>query len=402
MPMFTYKARNKEGKLIVGQIQANSALELKEALFHEGMVPIDVSESRIGMQSLQNMFDGVKDQEIMIFTRQFYTLFKAGVSIDSIMDTMIKQTKNKFFENALERVKCDIAAGATLAQAFSRHPKVFNELYVAMLSAGEEAGILEEVLLQLSDLQEKEFEIKRGIKGATLYPKIVMVVLFLAVTVLMIFVVPGFTSFYSGFNAELPLPTRILTWISNFFVYYWYILFSSIAGIYYLYRRYYNTNTGKLKIDKIRMTMPVFGQLNMKVANARFGHILSALYRSGMPMPKSLEVVSRVIDNAAFSKQVLHVREDIQMGATLSEGLGRQSYFPPVVVETAGVGERSGALDEMLSTIAEHFDSEVKHSIKNLTTMLEPIMLVFIFSFVGLLALAIFLPIWNLSSVVNK
>ncbi|MBT3182328.1 MAG: type II secretion system F family protein [Deltaproteobacteria bacterium] len=403
MPTFQYKARDKDGILISGEIEAVTAQELKDGLFHEGLIPLSVKEVRSGALKLNisGLFDKVRPEEIMIFTRQFHTLFKAGVSIDTILDTMIKQLSGRSLKNALVRVRADVASGSTLAQAFGRHPKIFNELYVSMLSAGEEAGILEEVLSHLSELLSKDYEIKKNVKGATLYPKIVITVLILAIVFLMIFVVPRFVDFYGRYGAELPVPTRILIGMSSFFRNYWYIALGGVTILIILYRRFYNTNVGRFKIDRLRLKFPVFGPLNLKVANARFGHILAALYRSGLAMPRSLEVVANVLDNAAGSLEVLKVRDEIQRGSTLSEALSRQTYFSPVIVETTAVGERAGALDEMLATVAEHFDAEVTHTIKNLTTLLEPLLLVGIFGFVALLALAIFLPIWNMSEVIS-
>ncbi|MFA5187269.1 MAG: type II secretion system F family protein [Patescibacteria group bacterium] len=403
MPSFYYKARDHEGVLVTGEIEASSADELKEGLFHEGMIPLDVREIEKGGMALKmpNFMTGVKPGEIMVFTRQFYTLFKAGVSMDAILGAMARQMKSGALRNALVRIRADVASGSSLAQAFGRHPKIFSELYVSMLAAGEEAGILEEVLRHLSDLLVKEYEIKKNVKGAILYPKIVLTVLILAVMFLMMFVIPKFVDFYGRFSAELPLPTRILIGISMFVKNYWYVVLAIAIGGIYLYRRFYNTNTGRLKIDNIRFNLPVFGDLNIKVANARFGHILAALYQSGLSMPRSLEVVANVIDNAAFAREVLQIRDRIQKGSTLSEAISHQKFFPPIMVETTSVGEKAGALGEMLNTVAEHYDTEVNHLIKNLTTMLEPIMLVLIFSMVLVLALAIFLPIWNLSTVVS-
>ncbi|MFA4875416.1 MAG: type II secretion system F family protein [bacterium] len=403
MPTFHYKARDREGVLVTGEIEAVSAEELKEGLFAEGMIPLDVHEVRRGTFSITatDIFGRVKPEDIMIFTRQFYTLFKAGVSMDTILGAMAKQMKGTVLRNALVRIRADVAAGSTLAQAFGRHPKIFNEMYIAMLAAGEEAGILEEVLKHLSELLVKEYEIHKNIKGAILYPKIVITVLVVAITFLMIFVIPRFVEFYGKYGAQLPLPTRLLIAISMFFRDYWYIAAAIISVGYVMFRRFKKSQVGRMKIDKLKLKLPVFGDLNLKVANARFGHIMAALYRSGLPMPRSLEVVSNVIDNAAFAQEVRLIRDQIQRGSSLSEAISRQTYFPPVIIETTAVGERAGALGDMLATVAEHFDTEVDHTIKNLTTLLEPFLLVAIFGMVALLALAIFLPIWNLSTVIS-
>jgi len=403
MPTYRYKARDKSGELVTGEIEAISAEELKESLYREGLIPLSVitAGSSFSLDAITAKFHRVKDEDMMIFVRQFYTLFKAGVSMDTILATLSKQITSAPLLNAVIRARSDIAAGATLAQAFGRHPTVFNELFVSMLGAGEEAGILEKVLQQLSDLIQKEFEIRKNVKSATLYPKIIITVLVGAVTFLMMFVIPKFTVFYGKYGAELPLPTKLMIGASDFFRGYWYIAFGIVVAIYFLYRRYRATPSGRLKIDRLRFQLPVFGSLNLKVANARFGHIMSALYSSGLAMPRSLEVVANTIGNEAYAREVRQIRDDIHRGATLSEAMQRRTYFPPVVVETTAVGERAGALDEMLSTVADHFDLEVSHMIKNLTTLLEPLLLVGIFGMVALLALAIFLPIWNLSRVVG-
>lgn len=403
MPLYHYKARDKNGAAVVGEIEAASATELKENLFREGMIPIEATDAskELSLNALGSLFDRVNDEAMLIFVRQFYTLFKAGVSMDTIMSTLSRQIANKPLRNAIIRIRTDIASGSTLEQAFGRHPRVFNEFFVAMLAAGEEAGILEYVLKQLAQLLEKEFEIKKSVKGAMLYPKIIVFVLISAIVFLLSFVIPKFVMFYARYGAELPLPTRILIGASNVVRDYWYIVLIIVGAAYFLYRRYAATRVGRYKIDRLRFSMPVFGALQLKIASARFCHIMAALYRSGLSMPRSLDVVGDVIGNQAFALEVRKIRDDIQKGATLSEAMQRHEYFPPVVVETTMVGEMSGTLDEMLSTVAEHFDLEISHTIKNLTTLLEPLLLVSIFGIVALLALAIFLPIWNLSRVVG-
>lgn len=403
MPNFYYRARDKTGKLVTGEIESVSANELKEALSSEEMIPLMVREVKpmaFSLTKLTDFFVRVRYEELMIFTRQFYTLFKAGVSMDTILASMSRQVSSKKLQNTLTRIRTDVASGATLSQAFARHPKVFDELYVSMLAAGEEAGILEDVLRQLSVLLAKDYEIRKGLKNAMLYPKIVVTVLVLAISFLMAYVVPQFASFYKHYDAELPLPTLILIGMSNFVRNYWFLALGVILLAGYFFGRFYRTKTGRFKIDQIRLSIPVFGELNLKVANARFSRILAALYRSGLRMPRCLEVVANVIGNEAFAKEVRQLRDDIQKGATLSESMAKRRYFPGIMVETTTVGEKAGALDELLNTIADHFDLEVSYNIKNLTALLEPLLLIGIFGMVLLLALAIFLPIWNLSTVV--
>lgn len=403
MPLFFYKARDDKGALITGEIEAPNSKELEENLFSQGLIPIATKEIKPGfsMQTITEIFSRVKPEELMIFTRQFYTLFKAGVSMDTIFGTLSKQVLSRKLRSVILKIKSDLASGSSLSQAFGRHPRVFNELYVSMLAAGEEAGILEQVLSELVRLLEKEQEIKRNVKSAVLYPKIVITVLILAVFVLMTFVVPKFSSFYGRYGAELPMMTQILINISNFFRRFWYIVLICIFAIIYSYHRYYSTKTGKYKIDEIRFMLPVFGDLCTKVVNSRFGHILSSLYRSGLSMPRSLEVTANVIDNEAYGMEVRKLKDAIQKGSTMADAMTKLKYFPPVIIETTAVGERTGSLDEMLTAIADHYDLEVTHTIKNLTTLLEPLLLIVIFGMVTVLALAIFLPIWSMSSIIK-
>lgn len=361
----------------------------------------EIKPGGVSLQSASDWFGRVKPQELMVFTRQFYTLFKAGVSMDTILGTLAKQMGSRRLKNAVLKVRSDISGGSTLSQAFGRHPKVFNELYVSMLAAGEEAGILEKVLAELVKLIEKEEEIARNVKAATLYPKIVITVLVGAVMVLMTFVVPKFTAFYGHYGADLPLVTRILIGTSNFIRGYWYIIFLSAVAGYYVYHRYASSRTGRFKLDELSFKLPVFGPLSTKIASSRFGHILSALYRSGLSMPRSLDVVANVIGNEAYALEVRKLKDAIQKGSTMADAMKKLKYFPAVIIETTAVGERSGALDEMLTAISDHYELEVSHNIKNLTTLLEPILLVLIFGMVAVLALAIFLPIWSMSSVIK-
>lgn len=405
MPVYVYRARNEKGELVSGQLEAEDAGSVKKMLFEQGLIPLSARAGSLGgltLASINQLFIHVKAEEMIVFTRQFYTLFKAGVSIDIILRTLSKQIRNKPLQEAVEQVQKDVAGGSSLSQAFAKHPRVFNELYVSMIQAGEDAGILEHTLNELTRLIEKEDEIKRSVKSATLYPKIVIGVLLLSVFALMTIVVPKFTQFYTHYGSDLPTPTQIMITTSNFMRSYWYVLLLAGGVMMWLYNRYYSTKSGRFAIDTLRFKLPVFGFLLTKICNARFSHILSALYRSGFPMPRALDVAARVIGNEAFALQVLHIRDSIQKGSSLADAMSREELFPPIMIETTAVGERTGALDDMLQALATHYDLEVSHTIKNLTTLLEPVLLIFIFGMVTTLALSIFLPIWQMSSIVSR
>ena len=250
-------------------------------------------------------------------------------------------------------------------------------------------------------LLEKERVLKAGVRSAILYPKIVVGVMAIAVYVLMTVVVPKFSRFYGHYGADLPVPTVILMNVSYFVSHYWYIVFLTFITLFIIYKRFAMTSKGKLKLGQLRFMIPVFGGLEMKVVNARFCHLLAALYRSGLSLPKSLDVVAATIDNGAFVQEVRLVASDIGRGRSLSESMSECRYFSPILVEAVAIGEKSGALDDMLSGIADHYDLEVEHTLKNLTTLLEPILLVGIFGMITLMALAIFLPIWRMSTAVG-
>ena len=401
MPNFLYRARDQQGLLITGQHEAVGSEELKGYLADRGLIPLHVKETANKITFSKFFQKKVKPEEIIVVTRQFYSLFKAGMSMEAVLGTLTKQAGNQRLKESLQRIRSSVSSGESLSKAFSAHTEIFGELYVAMLAAGEEAGILEEVLGNLCHLMEKETEIKSSVKSATLYPKIVVFVLIGATIVIMTFVVPKFASFYAHYKAELPLPTQIMMGASHFITSYWYLVGLFAGGLGLLYKRFTRTVKGKLKMGEIRFRMPVFGPLNLKVANSRFCHILSALYRSGLPMTRCLEITGGTIENGAFTREVELLKGEVTQGKTISEGMSHCHYFTPVIVDATAVGEKTGSLDEMLESMAGHYDIEVQHTIKNLATLLEPFLLFLIFGMVACFALAIFLPIWNMSKVVT-
>lgn len=404
MPKFAYKARNMSGALIQGFLEIDSIASAKTKLSEEGLIPISVSnaKSNVGI-SLSLLFKKkVKPQEIVLFTKQFSTLFKAGMGMENILATLAKQSSNQTLKETLEIIKNDIQQGANLAKAFGKHQRVFDELYINMLSSGEEAGILEEVLRQLADVLGKDFAMRKGIKSAMLYPKIVVGVLVAASTVLMTMVVPKFKEIFDQLGGTLPLPTRIMIGVSNFMTDYFLILVGIIVASKIIFNRWYATPKGKFLTDKTFYKFPIFGPLSLKVANARFANILSCLYRSGLPVTKALNITGNVIGNEAFMRDVRILQSDVEKGHSIADSMRRLNYFNPVIIEATNIGEKTGALDSMLTSIGEHYDMEIDHTIKNLTTLIEPILLVMIFGMVAVFALAIFLPIWSMSEAVFK
>ncbi len=408
--VLTYRARDMRGALVEGQVEGYDLKDLEMSLVNQGLTPISIFESKSGsfnlsdfsLSKFNNMMQSVKPEELIVFTRQFYTLFKAGLSMETILTTLGKQSQNPKLREALNAIKVDINSGTSIGKAFAKQPKIFDKLYTSMLSAGEEAGILEEVLKELTIVMEKQMEINSNIKSATLYPKIVIGVMVAALYVLMTFVIPKFAEFFKKFGGELPPVTRLLIAVSDFCSTYWWIVLIIMGTLVYAYKKYYSTYKGRLFIDGLTYKIPVFGELSIKVTMAQFGHLLASLYKSGMSLPRCFEIMIDVVTNRAFVQEIRMIKEGIENGTTISEMMRQGQYFSPIIIETTAIGEKTGSLDEMLESVAAHYDLEVKHMTKNLTTMIEPMLLCGIFGMVTVMLLAVAMPMWNMSQVVLK
>lgn len=404
MPQFQYKARNSRGALVEGKLEGESIADVRSKLGTQGLIPIQVTgQSAANMEIKLPFMSGkkkVSEKDVVLFTKQFYTLFQAGMSVEIILSTLARQQKNKTFEECLDTIRKDIQEGASMAVAFGRQTFVFDPLYINMLASGEEAGILEEVLLQLSEFIEKDYTLRNNIKGAMTYPKIVIVVLFLAITLMMTFVVPQFKSFFTKFGSDLPMPTKVLIFVSDCFTTYWYVGFGSLALMVFLYKRFAATVFGRTYLDRLALKVPIFGPLTLKVCNARFANIVGSLYRGGMPVTKALEIAAKTIGNVIIMADIKKVQVEVEKGSGIADSMRKFPYFSPIIVEATAIGEKSGSIDGMLHSIAKHFDMEINHTVKNLTTLIEPILLGGIFGIVLGLALAIFLPMWGMGKAV--
>lgn len=391
------------GLLVTGMMEAESPLPVRERLDAQGLIPLSVAKGSISLTRRglsTSLFRGVQREEVMLFTRQFHTLFKAGMNMEALLTTLANQTRNRYFSQQIERIKADVSSGSSLADAFAHHPKIFDELYTSMIATGEEAGILEQVLEQLGKILEKESHLKSSVKSATLYPKIVVFVLALSSTVLMTFVVPKFASFYAHYDAQLPLSTRMMIGTSEILKDYWPYLLG--IGVFLLigFKKWADTTRGKLLLDRMKWNLPVFGPLTQKVANARYANIVGALYKAGLSITRALEISANTIGNEVVRRELLTVRADVEKGKSISEALRQTRSFAPLLVEATAIGEKSGSLDSMYFSVGEHFETEVNHTLKNLTTLLEPMLLFGVFGMVTWFALSIFLPMWGMSRVV--
>ena len=404
MPSFLYRARDKSGALVTGSLEAASMDEIEASLDRMGLIPINVTQGKpsFRLTTLRKFFEKIPPQEIIVFSRQLATLFGAGVPLTKALFTLERQASAEPFRKVVKSLREDIEAGSGLAAAIRKHPAVFPELYASMIEAGEAGGILEEVLKRLAAMLEKNSENRAKIKSATLYPKIVVAGLAVAIIILMSFVVPRFSQLYSSFKIELPLPTRMLIAISDFALSYWYLLLAGGISLFIALKVFLRTERGKDFWDKSIIKIPIFGPLILKSVLSRFSRVLGSLYRSGLPILQSLDIVSRAVDNRLIAAEVKRIEGEVRAGRPLSEELGKSGQFPPLVVQMVGVGEDTGGLDEMLDKVSEYYDQEVDASIRNLATTLEPVLLAFIFAIVLFLALAIFLPMWDIIKVVKR
>ena len=398
MPQFAYRVRNYEGELITGEAEAQDKGALQRNLEGQGFIPISVTEVRQAFElgKFQALFETVTPEDLIIFTRQLGTMYKAGIPFVRSVKAVNEQTGSETLKKVMETVRADVERGETFANALSRHPKVFDELYVSMVEAGEAGGVLDEILERLSTLLEKDAEIKSKIKSATLYPKIVVGALIAAVAILVTFVIPKFATLYGNFKVALPLPTRILVFISVFFSKYWYIMAVIAIAAVLSFRVFIKTGRGRAWWDRIRLKFPIFGPLSLKASMSRFSMILGTLVKSGIPILLALEISGRAVGNVIISSEVERVRNEIRGGRSIAAPMEESSLFPPMMTQLVSVGEETGKLDEMLLRVGDHLSTEVDYTVRNLSTLIEPVLLSVIFGMVLFLALALFLPMWDM------
>jgi type II secretory pathway component PulF len=404
MPAYRYTARDKFGKAMNGVMEASGDEIVASKLDGLGYTPVSIQEKKkdiISFDFLQR-YGRVSLEDLILFNRQFSTLVSAGIPMLSSLNALSAQTENKTMKGVINTIRNDIEGGSSLSDALARHPKVFSSLYVSMIQAGETAGSLDEILDRLATLAEHEKDTRAKIRAATLYPKIVLTAISAAFIVLVTFVVPRFAAMFSRFGATLPLPTRVMIGINDIVHHYWYLMIIVPAAIVLGFHWYINTEKGKLRWDGLKIRVPIFGSLFLKIAMSRFTHILGMLMRSGVPILNTLEIASATVANTVISRELEKLRESVRGGSELSEPLKRSGVFTPMVVQMISVGEQSGKLDEMMPKVSQQYDLEAEYTIKNLSTLIEPALIITIGGIVLFLALAIFLPMWDMARVVAR
>jgi type IV pilus assembly protein PilC len=400
--MATYAYRGRSGGTVVsGEIEANDRPTALTQLRARGVVATSVQERLVKPTGIKKIGGKVRDKHLAIYTRQFSTMVDAGLPIAQCLSILAEQSDSKTLRDVTGKIAREVEGGATLAESFRKYPKVFNDLFTNMLQVGESGGVLDVVLQRLSGYIEKAAKLKSKVKGAMVYPITIISVAVLVIMFMMIFVIPTFAKMFQGMGADLPLPTKIVMWLSDFTQRYIIVMIGIGAGAVYAIKRYYNTENGSSIIDAFLLKVPVVGMLIRKVAVARFTRTLGTLISSGVPILEGLLITARSAGNRVVERTVMQARTAVTAGRTLSEPLKGSTVFPPMVVHMISVGENTGALDQMLSKIADFYDDEVDTAVTALTSLLEPIMIVFLGVVVGGLVVAMYLPIFRLVTLMK-
>ncbi len=406
MPKFTYEARNNGGAKVNGSLEAANASAAAQQLIQSGITPLQIEpfeKKRNIWRELRRSLGLEKTSidELILFCRQCYTLNRAGVPIVRGFHLLSESYRNPLFSEAIEEVVDDLEAGRELSGAMSRHPKLFSPLFVNMVRVGETAGRLDEAFWHLFNYYEHDRKTINQIKTALRYPFFVLIALILAVTVIMVFVIPKFAQFYSKNNLELPVPTRIIMGVSNFMVDYWPLLLGIVALTVVGLGRYIHTDKGRLWFDEIKVRFWLIGDIVLRATLGRFARTLAMALNAGVPVLQAITVAARAIGNEYVSSKILGMRDGLERGESLLRAAMRQQVFTPIVMQMIAVGEETGRLDEMLDEIAGFYDREVDYDVSNLNAIIEPMLTVGMAGLVLLLMLGIFLPMWNLVDMIK-
>ncbi len=405
MPYFAYKARNASGELLQGILEGTDSGAIADQLFGSGATPIEINPSRKGPASKDGGGEGlmarltekkVTSMDVQLFSRQIYTLLKSGVPIMRGLAGLQESAINKSFGKIIKDLRESLDSGRELSTAMARHPSVFNTFYLSMVRVGEMTGRLEEVFLRLFDHLEFDRDMRERVKTALRYPSFVMIAMVVAMVIVNVFVIPSFASVFKQFGAELPLMTRILLGTSNFTVQYWPLMAGMSASIVAGFVKWTHSAKGRLAWDRYKLRLPIAGKIIHKATMARFARSFALSLRSGVPIVQALTVVSQTADNAYLSMRIEQMRDGVERGESILRTSTAANVFTPIVLQMIAVGEETGSLDELMDEIAQMYEREVDYELKTLSSQIEPVLITFLGVMVLVLALGIFLPIWDL------
>ncbi len=410
MPVYQYKARGHLGAAVEGTMEAVSSDAVATKLQESGMTPVDIFAAKTavaGIVSREIDFHGlfsekVTDTDIIQFSRQMRSLTKAGVPMLSALHGLSQSTKNKKLSDAIHKVTASLEAGRDLATSLSEHPTIFSLFYVSMVRIGETTGQLDEIFLQLGRYLERDKRTRSQIKAAVRYPSFVIIAISIAIAIINLFVIPTFASVFARFGSELPLATRILMGISQFSVAYWHIILSLLVVVIFGLRQYIRTEEGRYRLDKYKLNIPLAGEIIYRATLARFTRLFSMSTKAGVPLITALTVVAKALDNTYVEKRILAMQIGIERGESITRTAAATGMFDPLVMQMMAVGEETGSIDTLLAEVAEFYEAEVENDIDKLSARIEPILTVVIAGIVLVLALGVFLPMWNLAGVAIK
>jgi len=402
MPVYVWTGKNKQNKTQKGEFEAPSEDAVRAHLTRLKITPTKIKPKPKDLfENVAFMQPKVKEADIIIFCRQFSTMIDAGLPIIQCLDILYSQHENKTFKNMLKEIKGSVESGQTFAEALKKYPKYFDDLFVNMISAGEAGGILDTILRRLSAYMEKAAKLKSQIKGAMVYPIVTMVIAAIVVGVILVFVIPVFEEMFEGMGGSLPGPTKFVVGVSRFTKgnIHWIIL--GIIVVIFAFKRFYRTTRGKTIVDDLILRLPVFGPIIRKAAVAKFTRTMGTMLGSGVAILDSLEIVAKTAGNKTIENAVFETRSAIAEGRTMADPLSESGVFPSMVCQMIAVGESTGALDAMLTKIADFYDEEVDQAVENMTTLIEPFMLVFLGVIIGGLVVSMYLPIFKMAAAIE-
>ncbi|MDR4480090.1 MAG: type II secretion system F family protein [Nitrospira sp.] len=405
MSTFAYVGRNRQGAVKKGELTAKTRDEAVDQLRKQQVVVTSLEEkSGKGGKFKFSLGSGLNDKDLVVFTRQFGTMINAGLPLIQCLDILATQSENKVLRETVGDVKNSVEAGSTFSDALKRHPKVFDDLYVNMIHAGEVGGLLDTILTRLAKHIEKTMKLKSQIKSAMVYPSAIVGVAVIIISVLMVWVIPVFAKMFlemSGGRVGLPGPTQIVIDVSNFFQSYWYAMAGAMVALVFAIKRYYATVNGRVVIDRLLLKVPIVGDLIRKASVAKFTRTLGTLITSGVPLLEGLSICAKTSGNKVIEEALMNARVSISGGKTISEPLAKCNVFPKMVTHMIAVGESTGALDAMLGKIADFYEDEVDQAVETLTSLLEPIMMVVLGTIIGFIVIAMYLPIFTMASAIQ-
>jgi type IV pilus assembly protein PilC len=401
LPVWVWEGRTKSGEVKKGEVEASDEASVQQRLRAMALTNVKIKKKPIQISLKFPGFGGIGQKDIVIFTRQFATMIDAGLPLVQCLDILSSQLDNMKFREVLVKVKTKVESGSTLADALGDHPKVFDTLYVQLVAAGEIGGILDTILNRLAQYIEKNEKLKSKVKGAMVYPSVVLVVAVGVTVVLLLFVTPTFEKMFKDFGGAMPVPTQIVIDLSKWLQHYIGHLIITMVALVVAFRAWVQWPKGRVQWDSFVIRTPIFGPLVRKVAVARFTRTLGTMISSGVPILDALEVVAKTAGNAVVEKAIRYTKEKISEGKTIVQPLAETKVFPPMVVQMIGVGEATGAMDQMLTKIADFYDDEVDAAVAALTSLIEPVMMVFLGGVVGGFLIAMYLPIFSIAGAVK-